>query len=646
MKEQKRILDSMPEELLIDNISPFLSFEDVGNLSQSSKSSNNLGKKMMGGVLRLKLKRVSDPIGLLKNIVALCKNEDRESINIISLDFSKYMNYVGFFGKMLEYVLHNIPRVKHIHLPGNITPEERTCLQKMKLTSLSLNLNLFNKELDHKILSPLEGLPLTSLRLDLDGREFNNEILSYLKGLPLTSLHLENCDGVTDEVVEFKGLPLTSLSLHGTEFNNEILSSLKGLPLTSLHVDDSTYVTDEGIKFLQGMPLTSLNLMGTNVTNEGIKFLQGMPLTSLNLMGTNVTNEGIKFLQGMPLTSLNLEDCSDVGDIGIEYLKGLPLTSLNLIDTGVTDEGIKFLKGLPLTSLSLYCHHNVTDDGLSHLKDLPLRNLYIQSDEALTYEGLAQLQNLPLLRRLVLFEFNEILDVGLFYFQQQLIEGNIDIITHDNESDCFLEDIKRIRRGQELEPKSSCLIFAIKNNLNKLSSFILENAKNLDINLIVRKENVVESAFLASRLVKNEEMENNLLVSGFNTNTHGKSYGRAILQQKEILRDKIFSSFNNFFRNEESEESDLEPLKKEFGEYIVKFVLNDRQPGESIYPHEDKIRWGSVDPFEEPNRWRWGSIDRLNTRNGLTNSKERKIPSSKVEAKSAKRQATTSGLSV
>jgi serine/threonine protein kinase len=117
---------------------------------------------------------------------------------------------------------------------------------------------------------------------------------------------------------------------------------------------------------LQGMQLTSLNLMG-NFKLSDVSPLKGMPLTNLNLFGTRATD--ITPLKGMPLIGLSLRQIG-AGLSDLTLLTGMPLQSLDITNTGVSS--LSPLEGMKIKTLLIAATH-VSD--LSPLREMPLESL-------------------------------------------------------------------------------------------------------------------------------------------------------------------------------------------------------------------------------------------------------------------------------
>ncbi|MBI4024240.1 MAG: hypothetical protein HY360_04610 [Verrucomicrobia bacterium] len=205
-------------------------------------------------------------------------------------------------------------------------------------------------------LKPIKGMPLA--KLDLGHTKVSD--LSPLKGMPLKHLDLTCCPNLKN-LASLKGLPLETLFLTGCP-NIKDLAPLKGMPLKKLCLDQSANIKD--LAPLQGMALGELFLGGCpQFGNRDLAMLRGLPLTILNLNGTQVTD--LRDLKDMPLTELHLTDLK-VKDLS--PLKGMKLTALFINGPLISD--LQPIEGMPLRLLYLRGCSNIKD--LSPLKGSPV----------------------------------------------------------------------------------------------------------------------------------------------------------------------------------------------------------------------------------------------------------------------------------
>lgn len=215
---------------------------------------------------------------------------------------------------------------------------------------------------------------------------------------------------LTDAGLKYvQGLPLTHLDLRGCRgITDGGIDALKGLSLKLLDLRGCWEVSDEGLEVVKGMPLTHLALPGSSprqgITAKGMEFLRGMPMEFLDLGGCRkIEDAGLDALRGMPLKSLSLRGCERLTHEGLDVLSGMPLSHLDLSFSGkvmVCDEGLRRLIGLPLTYLNLEVGRrfafDLSDGGLGALAGMPLRKLGLARNERISGAGFETLVGAPL----------------------------------------------------------------------------------------------------------------------------------------------------------------------------------------------------------------------------------------------------------
>jgi hypothetical protein len=161
---------------------------------------------------------------------------------------------------------------------------------------------------------------------------------------------------------------LEYLTLQDCPFSDAGMEALRDCrQLTELVIDYGD-MTDDGLEALADLPLTSLQLSGTQITSEGLRHFKKMPLEFLSLNRTSVDDSG---LGSLPLVGLELNR-TRVTDAGLaEIARIRTLEHVCLDGTEVTDTGILQLAGLPLRGLLLH-GTRVTPAGRDELqKRLP-----------------------------------------------------------------------------------------------------------------------------------------------------------------------------------------------------------------------------------------------------------------------------------
>ena len=123
-------------------------------------------------------------------------------------------------------------------------------------------------------------------------------------------------------------------------------------------------------KYLTG--LSGLGLKNCKVTDAGMEYIKDLPLSDLNLDGTEVTSAGLKKLRNLHklvfLRACNLQD-------GGEILKALAgstrMTYLAVTATNLKDEDLKPLSTMPnLESVNLSYNPGITDKGLKYIEQM------------------------------------------------------------------------------------------------------------------------------------------------------------------------------------------------------------------------------------------------------------------------------------
>jgi formylglycine-generating enzyme required for sulfatase activity/serine/threonine protein kinase len=186
-----------------------------------------------------------------------------------------------------------------------------------------------------------------------------------LQAIPLSSLNLADCERVR-YLTALKGMPLTELDLSGTQVAD--LTPLEGMPLTWLKLSGCTRVKD--LTPLRGMKLVHLDLSGCDVQDIGP--LKGMPLTSFQANSTRV--QDLTPLKGMKLTNLSLRNANQVRDL--TSLRSMPLVHLDL-GWSPKMQGLEPLTGMKPTFLAL--PPSTTQQELSLVAKMPVTFLDIGS---------------------------------------------------------------------------------------------------------------------------------------------------------------------------------------------------------------------------------------------------------------------------
>lgn len=341
-----------------------------------------------------------------------------------------------------------------------VTEAGIVCLRNLPLTFLEMGMGGrdWSDELNLNCISELRGLNLTHLSLFGNGT-LTDEGFSVLEGMLLTSLELTETFKITKgSTTLLKGMPLQKLSLdfgRGNGFlSDECWEILGALPLTSLKLFGSFGISDERLALLRKSSLTCLVLNEDKasqnlISDSGLSFLRGMPLTTLNIFGSErINGYGVSSLVGLPLTDLFLDGCKSIDDQVLSYFKGMEcLASLTLsLCRGVTDEGIRYLVGLPLTKLFLEWCPLVTEHSLELVQSFPsLKSLHLIGLRQITDWGLEKLVALSNLEELFLNNCNLVTNAGLVKLSELRSLQSLSIFrSRQSGGPFFLGDLPRL----------------------------------------------------------------------------------------------------------------------------------------------------------------------------------------------------------
>lgn len=258
------------------------------------------------------------------------------------------------------------------------------------------------KSLGDNVLEKFQSLPLTSLDLS-EWESLDGPGLRFLRSISsLKSLDLRACTRLRD-LTGLLNLQLTSLNLKHCSgiVRDADFAPLLGMPLTFLDLSFARLsgIRSEGLKFLEGMPLGTLNLDSSLKLGNvlGLQPVLEMPLTYLNLSGCQMVGANLQFLQGLPLSKLIMNKF-EFEDADLRALRGLQLTHLELKRGGVnqlTGEGLQYLVGMPLQKLNLRGWSRLSGESLGHIDGMPI--VFLEFDgRSLSNDGrLTVLASLP-----------------------------------------------------------------------------------------------------------------------------------------------------------------------------------------------------------------------------------------------------------
>jgi hypothetical protein len=188
---------------------------------------------------------------------------------------------------------------------------------------------------------------------------------------------------------------LTSLTLNTPQATNEHLALLRKLvDIDELRIESANnQVTDEGLSNLSCMKLDALMIVGAaNLTDTGLRQLNTLTLSALQVDGSQITDDALRHLPLARITHLYLAD-TKVTDAGAALIgQSSGLRWLGLEGTAVTDEGLAHLRELKNLEVLKLNRTQLTDAGLAHLEGLPKLQSLRAVGTRITKSGLEKLR--------------------------------------------------------------------------------------------------------------------------------------------------------------------------------------------------------------------------------------------------------------
>lgn len=195
---------------------------------------------------------------------------------------------------------------------------------------------------------------------------------------------------------------LQDLNLEHSAITNAGLKNLESLNVSVLNLAKSK-INSDGALSLSRMPkLASLNISQTVFSDKGLEPIASIPtLKTLTLDETAITNEGCKYLlNAAALESLSLQN-TKIDDTAIDTISKLKnLTRLNLSGTAITDLGVKQLASLQRLSNLKLAGTQVTSACIDDLARMPSLVVLSLSDNKLNDDAAGSLCKLEALHRL------------------------------------------------------------------------------------------------------------------------------------------------------------------------------------------------------------------------------------------------------
>jgi len=183
------------------------------------------------------------------------------------------------------------------------------------------------------------------------------------------------------ELKQINAYQVRKLDAAGLEFEDSHMEQLKDFTSIWRINLDSTSITDKSIAILAHYKtLSDLRLSKVDITGNNFELFSGLPLSVVNLNGSNLKEGNLSRIKSLPDT----------------------LSNLNVSRTGVGPRDTAFLaKCKKLTSLNIGGNKKITDACMKDLAGLKmLDNLYVDDTEV-TEKSLPIFAQMPKLRKLI-----------------------------------------------------------------------------------------------------------------------------------------------------------------------------------------------------------------------------------------------------
>ncbi len=190
-----------------------------------------------------------------------------------------------------------------------------------------------------------------------------------LKRRKILGLSLAGHNEITDRSLSFlKGVPLSELNLDGTQVHGEGLSVFTGsLTMARFSAKKAPLENEAMATIATWKNLKTLNLKETRIDDAGLKHLQGLTqLQDLDLSDNDIKGDAFAQLQGLKLLKTLDLSGTQLMDRNLVYIRKFSgLQKLYLGNTKISNSGVEKLRGLPqLKNLNVNCT-GVTNDGLA-----------------------------------------------------------------------------------------------------------------------------------------------------------------------------------------------------------------------------------------------------------------------------------------
>lgn len=287
-----------------------------------------------------------------------------------------------------------------------------------------------------------------------------------------------------------------------------------------------------------------------NVTDHDLKQLLEIPgVRKVSLLGDKLSGKGLKYIQDLPLTGLDMTQ-TNLSDQTMEYISKFPgLVELDIDSTGVTDTGLAKIETLQrLEYLSV--GPDITDKGVESIVRLgKLHSLKFESCKSITARGIRKLAVMRDLQNLTLDGLESEHELTACLSSLPVLDClSLENMTLDRQSFANVSKLQKLKKleieGCRVDPSGVEPLARLRIKMLKLSGFTvpeslwnvvasMKSIKTLDIRSCgVRDENLrllstmadLEDLNVGVRKVRNDGSRSNALTD--NGMVHIKNFRR------------------------------------------------------------------------------------------------------------------------